>query len=199
MKVTDKYVLFWGSVFSNFAPFDKPFKFKVKGKEYKAFTSEQLFMMQKAILFKDLDMLDTMNNVVVPAEVKDLGRKVSNFDTDIWDEYKCTCMLFAVKIKLFYCKEFNDEVFNPLYKDLSFVEASPIDKIWGIGLDEDNPAAWNMLTWQGQNLLGKTLDKLRADAPYDQKDVEEFFQWHLGSMLIGSSNLPLPTMFSIKF
>ena len=42
------------------------------------------------------------------------------------------------------------------------VEASPVDKIWGIGLAQDDPRAQNPLQWQGLNLLGFALMKVRA-------------------------------------
>jgi hypothetical protein len=49
----------------------------------------------------------------------------------------------------------------PLTKE--FVEASPLDKIWGIGLADTNPLAWDKATWKGLNLLGKALTRLRRD------------------------------------
>jgi ribA/ribD-fused uncharacterized protein len=57
---------------------------------------------------------------------------------------------------------------NPLLKeallntcDTIIVEASPVDRIWGIGLTEDDPRALDQSTWRGQNLLGITLMRVR--------------------------------------
>ena len=44
-----------------------------------------------------------------------------------------------------------------MLKDWEFVEASAYDKIWGIGLGENNPDIFDVEKWQGQNLLGKAI------------------------------------------
>lgn len=45
---------------------------------------------------------------------------------------------------------------------LSLVEASPYDRIWGIGLKATDEKAQNPASWQGQNLLGFALMDVRA-------------------------------------
>jgi ribA/ribD-fused uncharacterized protein len=45
--------------------------------------------------------------------------------------------------------------------DLEIVEASPEDKIWGIGLRESDPRAWDKSTWQGTNWLGEAIMRVR--------------------------------------
>ena len=40
-------------------------------------------------------------------------------------------------------------------------EASPHDRIWGIGLSADDPKAVRPDQWQGQNLLGRILMEIR--------------------------------------
>jgi predicted NAD-dependent protein-ADP-ribosyltransferase YbiA (DUF1768 family) len=47
------------------------------------------------------------------------------------------------------------------FKGKGFVEASPVDGIWGIKLAENNPDADDETKWKGQNLLGKALDETR--------------------------------------
>ena len=47
--------------------------------------------------------------------------------------------------------------------DSILVEASPVDKIWGIGLAADNPDAQNPLKWKGQNMLGFALMEVRDE------------------------------------
>ena len=45
----------------------------------------------------------------------------------------------------------------------TLVEASPYDKIWGIGLKSTSPLAQNRSTWKGTNLLGKILTEVRDE------------------------------------
>lgn len=47
-------------------------------------------------------------------------------------------------------------------KGTTLVEASPVDKIWGIGLDAKDPLAQNRRTWKGSNLLGEILTRVRT-------------------------------------
>ncbi len=42
-------------------------------------------------------------------------------------------------------------------------EASPYDKIWGIGIGQDDKDAYNIDKWKGENLLGKALMKVREE------------------------------------
>ena len=42
------------------------------------------------------------------------------------------------------------------------VEASPVDRVWGIGLPADDPRAGKPRSWRGLNLLGFALADVRA-------------------------------------
>lgn len=42
------------------------------------------------------------------------------------------------------------------------VEASPVDRIWGIGLAKDDPRSANPASWRGLNLLGFALMEART-------------------------------------
>jgi len=44
-----------------------------------------------------------------------------------------------------------------------FVEASPYDKIWGVGLSPDDDRVLDINKWNGQNLLGKCIMQARDE------------------------------------
>ena len=43
------------------------------------------------------------------------------------------------------------------------VEASPYDRVWGIGLAADDPRAQVKAQWEGENLLGMALTQVRDE------------------------------------
>ena len=45
----------------------------------------------------------------------------------------------------------------------TIVEASPVDKIWGIGLAQDDPRASDRNKWRGTNWLGQALTEVRDE------------------------------------
>ena len=51
-------------------------------------------------------------------------------------------------------------------KNKILVEASPYDRIWGIGMKFNDPRALTPSEWNGLNLLGKCLMKVRQDLSY---------------------------------
>ena len=50
--------------------------------------------------------------------------------------------------------------------DIILAEASPYDKIYGIGLKPNDPRVQDPTQWKGQNLLGKALMKVREELSF---------------------------------
>ncbi|GHU25876.1 hypothetical protein AGMMS50256_01490 [Betaproteobacteria bacterium] len=159
-----KYIFFWGhqkskngdltsSCFSQWwaAPFF------VDNVKYS--TAEHWMMAQKALLFEDADTYNKIISAKSPAEAKALGRQVSGFNEIIWKE---KCFEIVVRGNLYKFTQHEDlKEFLLKTKDRVLVEASPLDKIWGIGLAADNEKIENPKLWKGLNLLGFALMEVR--------------------------------------
>jgi len=121
-----------------------------------AFTSTEQFMMYaKAMLFDDHDTASKILAASLPREQKRLGRAVRGFDNASWERCRESIMFVGCREKF----RQNAELAAVLRDTGSsvLVEASPYDRIWGVGLGETDPRLADSSNWQGLNLLGKTL------------------------------------------
>ncbi len=163
MKITDKYVLFWRDKLGNWTNVPnkiKHFSFTPSG--HLTFnTSEQLFMYLKAQYFKDTDTCNKILAAGTPKEAKELGRQVKGFSEEAWEKVRESAMFTALNCRRSSDPEFKERLLTPEWRNLEFVEASPYDRIWGIGLGEDDLRAEDKSQWKGLNLLGKCLCELR--------------------------------------
>lgn len=120
-------------------------------------------MLQKALLFSDIEVAHQViairgTSKTDLANVKALGRKVKNFEDKIWNAERERIVFEGNMLKF----QQNDEIRAKLLAtgDKLLVEASPLDRIWGIGYGEKN--AINMQAKWGLNLLGKALVETRT-------------------------------------
>ena len=159
MKVTDKYVFFWGGPFSNFAPIEGGIEFD----GFRFPTSEHVFMYIKAKMFRDDEIAEQIKNAPDPKTAKNLGRKVREFNEKVWEQRRINAMKTAVQHKFDASPEFRNELLKEKYRNKTFVEASPYDCVWGIGMPMEDPNVNNEHEWRGLNLLGNILTKLRDE------------------------------------
>ncbi|KUJ14361.1 DUF1768-domain-containing protein [Mollisia scopiformis] len=120
-------------------------------------TSEHYMMYRKAVLFGDQGVADRILVAQTPGEAKTLGREAGPFDQAKWD----SCCDDIVE-KGNYLKFSQNESLKKILLntgDKIIVEASPSDRIWGIGFDTEN-AEGNNKDW-GQNKLGEALMRVR--------------------------------------
>jgi ribA/ribD-fused uncharacterized protein len=135
-----------------------PASFAVEGLLYA--TAEHYMMAEKARLFGDEVMRQKILNSPHPNTAKKLGREVVKFDEEIWREYRLDIVLCGNEAK--FSQNDNLKAYLLSTQEQILVEASPMDRIWGIGLARDDPRAVNPEKWRGLNLLGFALMDVRA-------------------------------------
>lgn len=149
-RVTDTHVYFWGGCFSQWAKSNF-----TDDETKKHFDSCEKYMMyNKAKLF-DKSFCDPILKCNDPKEIKKMGKQIKNFDQVVWDEHK-----YKIVVRGNYLKFAQDEQLKSVLisaGDRIFVEASPYDKIWGVGLYEDDDNILDEKNWAGENLLGKAI------------------------------------------
>ena len=143
--------------------------FTVDGVEY--VHVEQYMMAQKAMLFNDSASYHEILRTSDPAECKKLGREVKPFDARKWDAAKYEIVKKGNRAKY----RQNPDLMQKLLDtgDAILAEASPRDKVWGIGLDAGTAAATDISKWPGESLLGRILMELRDEFAGKEKKGTE--------------------------
>jgi ribA/ribD-fused uncharacterized protein len=155
--VVSEPVLFWGGIYSQW--YRSPFT--VDGVPYR--TAEHYMMAGKARVFGDTDSLEKIMDERDPSEAKKLGKLIKGWDDKVW-----SALRFQIVCRGSYEKfRQNPELMAQLIAtgNREIVEASPYDRIWGVGLSEEDALAfWKKAQnsvpatpWPGLNLLGKAL------------------------------------------
>ncbi len=118
-------------------------------------------MHQKAILFSDTDIASQILASKSPKQQKALGRKVANFDGNKWLEHRERIVEEGNWNKFVNSKLEGEDIKGELLEtgDRELVEASPFDRIWGVGYGAKN-AERNRDKW-GENLMGKAIMRVR--------------------------------------
>ena len=159
-----KYLYFWGhqprrdgSVGSECMRQWFAAPFEIEGVRYP--TAEHYMMAEKARLFDDADVLARILEAPQPGAAKRLGREVSGYDDAAWSAARFEAVVRGTVAKF--------EQHEPLRtfligtKRRVLVEASPVDRVWGIGLAADDDRASHPSAWRGENLLGFALMEVR--------------------------------------
>lgn len=149
----NKMHLFWGGPFSQWYPST----FEISGVTYNC--TEQYMMAKKAELFGDEDAYLRIMASADPREQKSIGRSVENFDPDQWNAISRDVVFRGNMAKFTQNPELGGYMLSTETQEI--VEASPEDVIWGIGLAEDDPDAYDKTKWKGTNWLGEVLMEVR--------------------------------------
>jgi ribA/ribD-fused uncharacterized protein len=162
---TFDYLFFWGHRQRERGRVDAsclsqwfPASFTVDGVRYR--TAEHFMMAGKARLFGDSANLEKILAAEGPDAAKKLGRRVTPFDERVWAAHRSELVVHGNVAKFDQNRALGE--FLASTETRMLVEASPRDRVWGIGLGRTNPDARDPTKWRGENLLGFALVEARA-------------------------------------
>ncbi|MET9060908.1 NADAR family protein [Streptomyces antibioticus] len=122
-------------------------------------TAEHWMMARKARLFGDAEAERAALAAGHPSEAKKAGRLVRGFDDTVWERERFGIVVEGSVHK--FASNPGLRSFLLSTGDRVLVEASPVDRVWGIGLAADDEAARDPQRWRGPNLLGFALMEAR--------------------------------------
>jgi len=161
-----KLLLFWGhrpqrdgSVGAGCLSQWWPAEFTVDGVSFRS--AEHYMMWRKALLFGDQASAERIVAAGHPRDAKILGRGVTNFDEQTWVENRFEVVTNASRHKFGQNPVLRDWLVGT--GDRVLVEASPTDRVWGIGLAATDERATDPARWRGLNLLGFALMRARHE------------------------------------
>ena len=162
MRITDKYIFFWGSYLSNWVPMNLAIKYD--GHEFT--TSEQVFMYKKAKFFGDEPIAARIVTLGThPKDAKNYGRQVRGYDEKKWETVREQMMYDSIYLKFSQYPDLHKQLLDTGNKIL--VEGTPFDPIWGVMIKWDDDRILDEKNWRGQNLLGKCLMRVRENLKTD--------------------------------
>ena len=141
-----------------------------------AFSSMEQFMMyRKAICFGDEAVAAQILSTSDVAEIKLLGRQVSNYDESMWNGIRQIVVYEGLLAKFSQNEELKTKL--KATGNAVLAECAVKDHIWGIGLSMKDPDRLNKAKWNGQNLLGYALmmvrERLQQDYSWEQRKLGE--------------------------
>jgi ribA/ribD-fused uncharacterized protein len=159
-----RFVFFWGhrpqrdgSIGTGCLSQWWPSAFTVDGVRFA--TAEHYMMWRKALLFGDAEAAARIVAASHPRQAKMLGRRVRGFDEDTWAAERYGIVVDASVAKFGQDPDLRGFLIGTGERVL--VEASPTDRVWGIGLAADDERCADPARWRGLNLLGFALMEAR--------------------------------------
>lgn len=155
-------VFFWSGPFSQW--YRSPFE--INGSTYR--TAEHWMMASKAALFQDTAVMAEIMKAKDPSDVKALGRQIAGYDDETWRKVRFQIVCRGSYEKFRQSPELLAYLLDT--GDREIVEASPYDKIWGVGMGaaaaatfyREQMLAYDWCEWPGLNLLGEALMAART-------------------------------------
>ena len=120
---------------------------------------EQYMMYRKAVCFHDESVAAQILATEDVAEIKALGRVVSNYDESLWNGIRQIVVYEGLLAKFMQNNELKEKI--RVTGNAVLAECAVKDRIWGIGLSMKDPDRFDKTKWKGQNLLGYALMMVR--------------------------------------
>lgn len=120
---------------------------------------EQYMMYKKVVCFSDKKIAEEILSINDVAEIKRLGRQISNYNDNIWNGKRQIIVYEGLLAK--FSQNYSLKKVLKNTGDAMLAECAVRDKIWGIGLSMSDPKRLNIDEWRGQNLLGYALMQVR--------------------------------------
>lgn len=142
------------------------------------FNVEQHFMYSKALFFHDVKTANEILSTRSPYRIRELGKKVKNFNYKTWESNKYKIMYKSIRLK--FKQNPRMERFLLSTNNLILVNVDPVDTVWGIGMSLTDLMGVKEDQWKGENLLGKVLMNLRKHLKqeYDER-IERKMNKHM--------------------
>ncbi len=171
---TDTHVFFYskGTIYSNWHRTPCQFKDPLNG-DITFDSSEQAFMWWKAVFHQDLRIASLIEKETNPAQVKAWGREIKGYNDKAWECVRLGYMQYVCLLKFQQNPKWAEQL--KATGDRILVEASPVDEVWGVGLDVQEAASAadlymsrngydipEQIPWTGRNLLGQALMTVRG-------------------------------------
>ena len=151
--------------------FPAPFRYGSFGKMKGVYASaEQFLMQQKASVLGSDEVAEQIMANLDPETEKKLGRSILNYDEALWSAIRFQTVRRGIRAKF----QQNPQILRFLLDTggSEIAEVSSTDRLWGIGLDAEDPRRLDPANWEGENLLGNILKQVRRDL-FDWLSVRE--------------------------
>ena len=164
VKSNDDTIVFFSkhSIFSNF----HRMPVRIEGQTYQC--NEQYFQRAKAVMFNDAATAEKIMNESDPVKMSNLGKSVKGFKKELWAK-QAPRVLHRVNTAKY---EQNESAKRALLETgtKKIGEASP-HTTYGTGVHINAKNALEHLSWEGENLMGQILTRIRETMT--QQDTEE--------------------------
>jgi ribA/ribD-fused uncharacterized protein len=171
-----KWLMFWGHrplregiVDSSCLSQWWPASFVVDATTYGS--AEHWMMAGKSRIFGDEQTREQILAARTPGEAKKLGRLVRGFDEQAWAAARFDLVVEGSVAKFGQHPDLLRYLLGTSNRVL--VEASPLDRVWGIGLASTEQHATDPERWRGLNLLGFALMEARSRLGRSRGEAED--------------------------